>query len=266
MEKNSQEEESYWEEKFSSFLPFSFQFFYKKATYSILEKLQREEIKEDALIFFPADSILSVCLLKEIEDFSWVDPLLEEKELSLIEILSPQGEIQEAFSPSLPYLPFKEALEKKEIPFYFLGKIGNLGEKEISMEELDSLLEKEFFPQDKSFFVVFYWNALENAFRRRDLPRLISLIEEIDRYLFRWFELATEKDFFFITSTGGLDIFHYQEGDYTREYVPVFFYNSSFLPYPIRPFLGVRKTYMDITQSIASILELEYSSLGEPFI
>ncbi|NRA72324.1 MAG: phosphopentomutase [Gammaproteobacteria bacterium] len=96
---------------------------------------------------------------------------------------------------------------------------------------------------------------------RRDIPGYAAALEYFDSRLPEFIEQMAEDDLLVLTADHGCDP-SWPGSDHTREHIPVIFYS----PGMAGGQLGLRETFADIGQSIASYLQLKPLSYGKSFL
>lgn len=95
---------------------------------------------------------------------------------------------------------------------------------------------------------------------RRDVTGYALALETFDRQLVKYLSLMRSDDVAVITADHGCDP-TWPGSDHTRENIPVLFFGPKVKPGPI----GIRKTFADIGQTLASYLGLPPLRVGEAF-
>ena len=96
---------------------------------------------------------------------------------------------------------------------------------------------------------------------RRDVDGYADALEYFDGRLPELLELMNDDDLLVITADHGCDP-TWPGSDHTREHIPVLAYGSRIAAGS----LGLRKTFADIGQSLASYFELSPMDYGESFL
>ena len=96
---------------------------------------------------------------------------------------------------------------------------------------------------------------------RRDIPGYAAALEQLDGLLPELLDDLGEEDLLIITADHGCDP-SWHGSDHTREHIPVLVYGRNIKAGP----LGVRETFADIGQTLASYFELEPMEYGKSFL
>lgn len=96
---------------------------------------------------------------------------------------------------------------------------------------------------------------------RRDLPGYAKALEYFDSRIPELLELVNDSDLLIFTADHGCDP-SWKGTEHTREHVPILAYGAGLKP----GFLGRRKSFADIGQSIASYFQLEPMEYGKSFL
>lgn len=96
---------------------------------------------------------------------------------------------------------------------------------------------------------------------RRDVAGYARALEEFDRRLPEFEKLMQPDDIAIITADHGCDP-TFQGTDHTREYVPILVFGPKIKP----DFIGIRKTFADVGQSLASYFGIEPLEYGDSFL
>ena len=96
---------------------------------------------------------------------------------------------------------------------------------------------------------------------RRDVKGYAQGLEYFDKRLPELLSLLQDDDIVFITADHGCDP-TYKGTDHTRENVPVLMFGKKITPSE----LGLRQTYADIGQTIATYFNLEPMNYGKSFL
>lgn len=150
-----------------------------------------------------------------------------------------------------------------------IGKIGDIYAhsgtgREIKVSGMDVLQSTtlEQMPMLKSggFLMVNFVNFDTDFGHRRDAAGYAHLLESFDLWLSKALSLIGPGDHLFITADHGNDP-TYKGTDHTRERVPMLWYSPSHQATE----LGLRRTFADIGQSIASVLGIDPLNAGKSF-
>ncbi len=95
---------------------------------------------------------------------------------------------------------------------------------------------------------------------RQDIDGYARAFSEFDKWLPSFTEKMRDDDILIITADHGCDPGD-NSTDHTREYIPLVVYGKKIKPEN----LGIRKTYADISASIAEYFGIDYSGAGESF-
>ena len=96
---------------------------------------------------------------------------------------------------------------------------------------------------------------------RRDIAGYAAALEYFDSRLPEFLAQMADDDLLVLTADHGCDP-SWPGSDHTREHIPVIFYSPSMSGEN----LGLRDTFADIGQSIATYLQLEPLSYGKSFL
>jgi len=150
-----------------------------------------------------------------------------------------------------------------------IGKIGDIYAhsgtgRELKVSGMDALMSttQAEMPKlkDGGFLMVNFVNFDTDFGHRRDVPGYAGLLETFDHWLLRALTLVGPDDHLIITADHGNDP-SFKGTDHTRERVPVLWFNPKQKPSPI----GLRPTFADIGQTIASLLGVGPLSSGTRF-
>jgi len=150
-----------------------------------------------------------------------------------------------------------------------IGKIGDIYAhsgtgRELKVSGMDALMSttQAEMPKlkDGGFLMVNFVNFDTDFGHRRDVPGYAGLLETFDRWLLRALTLIGPDDHLIITADHGNDP-SFKGTDHSRERVPVLWFNPKQKPGPI----GLRPTFADIGQTIASLLGVGPLSSGTRF-
>ncbi len=148
-----------------------------------------------------------------------------------------------------------------------IGKIGDLyahsgtgrENKVAGMDKLTATTQAEMPKlKDGGFLMVNFVNFDTDFGHRRDVPGYAQLLEEFDRWLGKVLHLIGPNDHLFITADHGNDP-SFKGTDHTRERIPVLWFNPSQAARSV----GLRETFSDIGQTIASVLGVGPLSAGQ---
>jgi phosphopentomutase len=133
-----------------------------------------------------------------------------------------------------------------------------------SLDDIFLILENESnkkFQKNKIFFVNFVdFDSLWG--HRRDVLGYSKELEKFDKKLFEFFKKnISDEDLLIITADHGCDP-TWKGNDHTRENVPVLLYNKFLKP----KYLGHRKTFADIAQTILKYFNLSKINFGKSMI
>lgn len=151
-----------------------------------------------------------------------------------------------------------------------IGKIGDIYAhsgtgRELKVSGMDALTNttQAEMPKlkDGGFLMVNFVNFDTDFGHRRDVPGYAGLLESFDSWLHKALSLIGPGDHLIITADHGNDP-SFKGTDHTRERVPVLWFNPGQTPGSI----GLRPTFSDIGQTIASLLRLNALSSGSSFI
>ncbi|MDE2383422.1 MAG: phosphopentomutase [Alphaproteobacteria bacterium] len=150
-----------------------------------------------------------------------------------------------------------------------IGKIGDIYAhsgtgreiKVAGMDKLTATTEAEMPKlKDGGFLMVNFVNFDTDFGHRRDPAGYAGLLEEFDRWLGKALHLIGPQDHLFITADHGNDP-TFKGTDHTRERIPVLWFNPAQSPGSI----GLRGTFSDIGQTIASVLGVGPLGAGKSF-
>ncbi|CAL4324372.1 Phosphopentomutase [Buchnera aphidicola (Periphyllus testudinaceus)] len=96
---------------------------------------------------------------------------------------------------------------------------------------------------------------------RRDVNGYINELELFDKELLKFMTFLTQNDLLIITADHGCDP-TWKGTDHTRENVPILLYNKFIKP----RYLGHRKTFSDISQTIAKYFKMSKMDFGKKMI
>lgn len=175
------------------------------------------------------------------------------------------------FSMVPPHDTILDVLQKNGVETIAIGKIGDIFcERGIDMsyhdsgnvaclERLVSLLEST--PEEDQFMFVNLVDTDMHFGHRRDIKGYHDAVAKIDQVLDRIMNLMSGDDMLIITADHGCDP-GFKGSDHTREYVPLLVYSKG------RPSqnLGVRASFSDVGQSLATLFSVPGMSNGTSFV
>ena len=150
-----------------------------------------------------------------------------------------------------------------------IGKIGDIYAhsgtgREIKVSGMETLITttQGEMPKlkDGGFLIVNFVNFDTDFGHRRDVVGYAGLLERFDHWLGKAVHLVGPNDHLFITADHGNDP-SFKGTDHTRERIPVLWFCPSQKPGSI----GLRSSFSDIGQTIASVLGVEPLSAGKSF-
>ncbi len=162
-------------------------------------------------------------------------------------------------------------LQKTGVETIAIGKIGDIFcERGIDKSFHDSgnksclnrvLTELEQKGSKNQFFFVNLVDTDMHFGHRRDIQGYHDAVQKIDEKLPEIMNLMTEDDVLLISADHGCDP-SFKGTDHTREYVPLLVYKKK----QIFKDLGIRQSFCDVAQSLASFFEATAMSYGKSFI
>lgn len=150
-----------------------------------------------------------------------------------------------------------------------VGKIGDIYAhsgtgREMKVAGFETLMEATLnaMPSvaDGGFFMVNFVNFDSDFGHRRDVPGYAAALEQFDRWLPQAFAQLRAGDRLILTADHGNDP-SFKGTDHTREQIPVLCYGTDLVAGSI----GMRSSFADIGQSIASYLGVEPLAAGKAF-
>ena len=168
-----------------------------------------------------------------------------------------------------PHDTLLDVLSKTGRDVCAIGKIGDIYAhrgtgRETKVSGIDNLTATTFAEmpklKDGGFLMVNFVDFDTDYGHRRDVAGYAKLLEKFDLWLFKALKLVGPNDHLFITADHGNDP-SFKGTDHTRERVPVLWFN----PMQKAGDVGLRKTFSDIGQSIASVLGVGPLAAGKSF-
>jgi phosphopentomutase len=175
------------------------------------------------------------------------------------------------FSMEPPEQTILDLLQKNGVETVAVGKIGDIfTERGIDrsfhdsgnracLERLTGVLRAP--ARDQQFIFVNLVDTDMLFGHRRDLRGYHDAVEKIDRKLPEICKLMAEEDILIISADHGCDP-GFKGSDHTREYVPLLVYAGTADAVD----LGIRQSFCDVAQSLASFFSIEPLSRGTSFI
>lgn len=174
------------------------------------------------------------------------------------------------FSLPLPETSLLDHLKTYNVETVGVGKIGNIFDEQgltqnfpekgnqKCLARTHALLQQ---PVDKPIFIFVNLVDTDMLFgHRRDPLGYYQALVEIDQHLEKMIPQMKTDDLLVITADHGCDP-TFQGSDHTREYVPVLVYQ----PNAAGKNLGIRKTFADLSQSIADFFQVKPMKQGNSF-
>ncbi|WP_163338859.1 phosphopentomutase [Desulfopila sp. IMCC35008] len=175
------------------------------------------------------------------------------------------------FSMVPPHDTILDVLQKNDVETIAIGKIGDIFcERGIDVSYHDSgnvaCLERlvsclESSPEKDQFIFVNLVDTDMHFGHRRDIKGYHDAVAKIDRVLDRIITLMSGDDMLIITADHGCDP-GFKGSDHTREYVPLLVHSGG-MP---SENLGVRGSFSDVGQSLASFFAVPGMSYGTSFV
>ncbi|CAL4323794.1 phosphopentomutase [Buchnera aphidicola] len=168
----------------------------------------------------------------------------------------------------------EKLVKEKKGEVISIGKISDIFNnkgitKQVNVYELEKIFEalykelKNYSEYRKKNIIVFanfvdfdsYWG------HRRDVSGYAKELELFDIKIPKFLSLMKKNDLLIITSDHGCDP-TWKGTDHTREHVPILIYKKNLIP----KYLGYRKTFSDISQTISNYLGLSKMKFGKKII
>jgi len=167
-----------------------------------------------------------------------------------------------------------DGLSPFEIPVYSIAKNNFFTHKNIQtiksendIEALNKLIQlldiMNRKKMEQAFIYIHLTDLIDIYIKNNDIKGYATHLEELDKFLSKIFRAMNTADMLFITSTSSCDpVLNHKIS--SREYFPLIVY-SRILQVRSRGNIGVRRSLLDISDTISDIYSLDYKFGGDSF-